>query len=656
MSTKKSSDKIRVLIINDFRKFWVLSLVIFAALFFGTCAPALLSYNDEFTFEHLMATVPSLSNGIDLIVSFAAPIVASLLVFKYLHTVNASVAFHSLPASRKQHYIAHTISGYLLCAIPVILAKIIFEFIALGNGAHIGYKLFISTILLLIVMLVIFSISNVGAMLTGTSLMHFIGATGLNLIVVLAALAVILYSNLFLVGFTTHGTHLYSIMRSSVPFEYFSDFALNRDTLIHAVSYVVISLIMIYVGYTLYSRRKLETATDPISYKKILPAVVIIMTFLLSSCTAALFSVIDMFYFGLIAGSLILFILVTMLVRKSTRIFTKKSLKIFTVYVIITALFTSFFAFDIFGYNSRIPDVTKAKAAYTDALSVISQNTGEGDRYSMEGYHKFTSPEAINALAEFTAELEKEPTTANSSLNFSTNYIIKFEDGNSSFARDFSKSLKRDYFDIIKNSPAIKKLYNTKEFKEKYKPSATTGLDLDNKEYYMAIYTYSITERDALSSKQAKELLKAMDKDFASRTFEQELKTMPLKDILGYIMLPAETAPLVAIRSTDTNVLRWLKDNNLYEKFDLKNYSIDRVEVTHFNDPDDTGRTINITDAAKKYPISDFLIDSDVDYDSSREIIDVSLTYINTVTNERTTIDSSLYWDEFPHKELLNKL
>ena len=89
MNTKTSSNKFKALVLNDMKKYWVFSLALFSYLFLGKCVPVILKLNDTEWLKDILAQLSNFQSFADITASFAAPVMASLLVFRYLHTVSS---------------------------------------------------------------------------------------------------------------------------------------------------------------------------------------------------------------------------------------------------------------------------------------------------------------------------------------------------------------------------------------------------------------------------------------------------------------------------------------------------------------------------------------------------------------------------------------
>ena len=122
MNTAASCSKpIRTIILNDFRRFWVLSLAEFLVLFLATTAAVIINYSNLQSIAMYIQSTMDMSNVFMTGPVYIFTMIAAIVVFRYMHLVSAAAVCHSLPVTRGQLYIGHLISGYVLAAAPVIV-------------------------------------------------------------------------------------------------------------------------------------------------------------------------------------------------------------------------------------------------------------------------------------------------------------------------------------------------------------------------------------------------------------------------------------------------------------------------------------------------------------------------------------------------------
>lgn len=640
MNTKTSSNKFKALVLNDMKKYWVFSLALFSYLFLGKCVPVILKLNDTEWLKDILAQLSNFQSFADITASFAAPVMASLLVFRYLHTVSSVSVCHSLPVSRKQHYLAHSLSGYALCAVPVLASQAVMTVIALACGEKSSAASFVlTTMFMLTVMLVTFSVSNIAAMLCGTSLMHAIGAVVFNVLPASIVYFIMMYCSIFLTGFTLDGTPFRSILSAVFPVLRFAGFSRVPALLAYALCCIAVSAAFSCLGYLLYRNRKLECASDPLCYRKVTPLFLFIMTFTLATVTALMFTVIDMFMAGLIAGFIVFFIFSAMLVTKTVRIFNMRMLKYFVTFSVITAVFVSVFAFDITGYEDRQPDPAKAEWASADIFSDGLAGSGEEFRYCESSYTGaqddalvFESREAMEYIAGISRELadisDKKGITFD--LTFNEGSTVKFSYGRRSYARSYNRY---DFSGNSINSASdnVKGLFECNEFKEKYRPSQVYELKTSPARTNVEIMSLTDTVK-VLSYGEYDDLLAAMDMDFEERTFEEELMNTPVTQTAGYIAIGYRNRVTFAVRATDRHTISWLMENGCWEDMNPDNLVLYRAEGIVYGMHELSGKSGICTEEVKKIPLEQLLSYGSDMYGDDTPYLEIMLTFRNRNT------------------------
>jgi hypothetical protein len=139
-----------------------------------------------------------------------------------------------------------------------------------------------------------------------------------------------------------------------------------------AVIYLGIAFAIIFAAGKLYACKRLENAGLPLSFRfaeKIITYLITLvcmagmgMALYLESYSGRVQEIISLII-GSLIGAVLAFMVVTMLMQKTPRIFTKKTFKSFGIFLIIGALFISFTVFDITGYANRVPSPGQVKTA-----------------------------------------------------------------------------------------------------------------------------------------------------------------------------------------------------------------------------------------------------------------------------------------------------
>ena len=163
------------------------------------------SYHSEFVDSRISAELILRGGYITapFIFAIAVPVVASALIFRFIHSKNQGVASHILPVTRRKIYISTLAAAFCLMVIPVLLNAAILFFVLLSKGftdCHlVGCWLFINICILFIM----FSISTFSALVTGHTAAHIVFNIFLHFIMPVIALTIAVISDVFLYGFVT---------------------------------------------------------------------------------------------------------------------------------------------------------------------------------------------------------------------------------------------------------------------------------------------------------------------------------------------------------------------------------------------------------------------------------------------------------------------
>ncbi len=681
MNTAASCSKpVRTVMFNDFRRFWVLSLAEFLVLFLATTSVIIINYSNPASVSEYIKATMDMSNMFMTGAVCIFAVLAAVVVFRYMHLVNATAVCHSLPVTRGQLYAGHLLSGYLLAAVPVIVNAIILMLIAKpvyydanmyysaaadalkGRDMFTAKSVLVTALLLLLIMLFVYVVSVFAGMLCGTSVMHVIGAFGLNALVPALLAFICEYAQLFLYGFSTSSSMLHVIKLSSPILGITSmrtgEFP-NSDSvnIVPVIVYILVSAAIAAAGYFLYRQRKLENATEPLVFKFMIPVVCGLITFFASTIIGLFAGEENRFFIWFISGTVIFYILSRMLALKTTRVFNRSTFRALGIYIVTIAVFISVFAFDVTGYENRIPAEDNIRSASTDILA------GSGNRLIHGAYNnqpaEFTSKENIeNVIALHKELLSQKPSAVISGV---LDYTLGNTSSDCSYRLKNGHTVKRCYNlsdDFIMNSEALKAIYESAEYKD---ISSLYNSDMlkDLSKVSLALCSNISEEASeknnwiAINPAQTEELVEAMEKDFRARTFEEELLSnisigeinisQSAPDKYGYYAGDYSTIPVLG---SDKNTISWLKKHGYYSKIDPSEYTVKNASVYSDSDGSTTdvtgilkGKTLSdILEAYKNTSISDFSAQTFYQLELDLKFKGSAKTYVYTISYSENTL------------------
>jgi ABC-2 type transport system permease protein len=584
------------LIKENIRKLWALPVLAFLVYFLSGVFPILMTYkNLRYTASYIELSLHNMQPffmGAHLLV----PVIAAVLLYRYLQNVGSAAVMHSMPFTRSKLFNSNFLTGILLIAAPIIVNGIILLLISKPVFREYGYgeNLSISTVNLfargeifnwmgtsLLIVFVLFSISVFTAIVTGNNLMHLLTSYFFIFLIPLLYMVFNVYFQEFLFGFDQSGNYM-DIGLSISPYTsilsgggYFSMY--------EVLYYIGTIVLMLVVSAFLYNKRKLERATDSLTFEFMKPIICYVIAFLGMTMLGFYFYMVEQerayMYAGFAAGTIIFFIIGQMIVTKSPRIYNKEGLRSFIAYVLIALIFIAGLNFDVTGFERRVPSVDKLEGAD------FNISFGRGI-YNKWGYYEepgLSDPENLKALTDFhRSVIENRGRFEKMGNNLSSSSLrIQYENKG---LWDMSRRYTVDY-EFWAGSPDLKKIYESDEYKLKNMISGIKG------EKFTQAYIYSDVssgkENTIRNNEHLKELVLAMEKDYMSMTFEDFISLRPnYANIELQYVLPEENVigrsdgrgyvnfnvPLNA-----SNTIEWLKSHGY--NFDLTAEMVEWIDI-----------------------------------------------------------------------------
>ena len=610
MKSKASYFSISIpLIKENLRRFWAIPAIGFLAYFLSSVFPILMSYNHINSMYGYIQMCLTNQQPFFMCVHLILPIITAVIVYRYIQSSSSVTAMHSMPFTRSQLFNSSLASGLLLIVLPLLANGLILLLIAKPTydySMYIDYEkmtaltdnavdIFTRINVLnwlwqsIIVVLVIYAISIFAGMVTGNAVMHFSLAFGFNFLAPALYLTFITYCSDYLFGFTSEGVHQNILVGLSPYTEVFvSDGKFSPPLQLY---YIIASLVLIIICAVLYQKRQMENSGESIVFKFMVPTICYLIAYFGMSLMGYYFSALSSnndsqnsdvyFYAGLIAGAVISFIIGRMIVLKTPRIFNIQSLKSFGLYAIIAALFVCSITLDLMGFENRIPSASKIRGVSSTNFDF----SDDGGRYSLNLFRsptadlseqdnsyysfKYSDPQNIEALMALHQEIvnKKDKIQEEQKRNVQTFSINLFY--NISHPLGLQRTYTLTYDRILKNK-YLKQLYESLEFKSYFSFSNLNykninSLTLENIYFYddNTAAQLVITDSNKISS-----LLKAMEKDFQNRLYEDAISRKhaycTINIDLNYLDMNdklQKNSFNTKVLLTDTETIKWLKDN-----------------------------------------------------------------------------------------------
>lgn len=608
------------LIVENLRRFWAIPALAFLVYFLSGVFPILMSYSHLNDISSYIRMSLSNQQPFYMFAHLMFPIMAAVVIYKYLQGVSSVSVMHSMPFTRAKLYNSGFLTGLILIAAPILVNGLIL--LAISKPVYNQYgtetgmvtdtvNLFARADILnwiwvsLIIAFVVFAVSVFAGLVTGNSLMHFATAIWFNFLIPALYAVFIAYFSHYLYGFDTSGNWAEFGMRIS-PFLN----AIQNAGVFGAGStiyYILSFLILCGISSFLYQKRKLEHATDSLAFGFMEPIICYLIAFLGMTLLGFYFQVLGQseiyMYAGLAAGTLIFFIIGQMIVKKTPRIYNMSSLKSLGIYSLIAVLFLLGLNFDVTGFEKRIPDQGKI-----DNFTVREDFT-LGNRLNMYYYSNYSlykdtgdkegfllnEPDNITAVRELHRSLIANKERFENLQNVSmSNLYLRY---NSDDTFPMTRRYLVDY-DFFRNSKEFKVIYESKEFKEYFAPGNLNYVGLTD------IYLSSdIPNRETIEIDNENDMqvfMSCLDQDFKAQSFEDmvSLKRVYATANINFTYRDKNSETpnrllnnSVTYRITPnwTNTIRWLEEHGYGGRFDHDVSEIDSIEIYHYYQAADAG-------------------------------------------------------------------
>ena len=454
---------------------------------------------------------------VPILTAYGVSVVVAVILYRYIHENKQSIAIHSMPVTRLGNYISNLFAGCTLMVVPVVINGIILLIMSLT-----GWKELFSCLHVIYwigdnieVLFIMFSISTFAAFLTGQWAAHIAITVLLHLLPIFGALGVAFFSNVFLYGYSDSQMSLSQLLIQNTPFVWLfptGNMLLGTDWIhlhINGIVYKIMAVALYVATYCVYKFRKVEACGDVAAFKPvrhILKYGITALVMLAVSAVAyeAYLGLVTIIILNLVFGSIAYFA-TEMVLSKSLKVFGKY--KGFLVFCVAASAFVCFFAFtNVFGYETRVPDVAKVEKATI---------------YDYGEVTPFVEDEAfIKQITEIHKEHIKDVPTVKPTHKelgpslYSLNFSYKLKNG---------KELVRQYwFERDEYEKIVAQMYKNETYKFKdmdlyyLNTEKIGGVALETRlTGYGNVYTYYFNGNDA------RRILEAYKNDVAGMSYEE---------------------------------------------------------------------------------------------------------------------------------------
>jgi ABC-2 type transport system permease protein len=368
--------------IQMFRSAGWISIVYLVALLFALPLRMAMEMTDDNQLDsHTpFTTLFNYHPEIQLLFMFGIPILLALVLFRYLNSKHQAVFIHSLPIKRSVLLHHFTAAGIMFLLAPVF---IITGILLIMHAASSVESFFTITELFqwaghtLLFSLLTFILCIFVGMLTGMTAVQ--GIITVIMLLFPYGISILVLTNLsyFLNGFTYH-YFMDRQLQTLSPVATAPELLNGTLSGLQVLSYVILTALLYAGCILLYQNRRIESVSQAISIRGLQPVFIYGAAFCMMLFAGLYYgetqNSTNWIIFGYIAGSLLGFLIATMIVEKTWRVAGKW--KGYALFAASAAAVLFLFQLDLTGYEKAMPD--------TDSIESV---------YVLGSYYEFAAPE-----------------------------------------------------------------------------------------------------------------------------------------------------------------------------------------------------------------------------------------------------------------------
>ena len=383
----------------------LLALVIFAPIQMMLFLQANKRYwGQEENLQYIYSSIRSeLNEGFfAVMILIVLGVVAAMTVFHYLHSRNQTDFYHALPLRRGQLFALNTVTGLLAVVPAYIIGTLLSCAVIAGygyGGAILWKRLLLSMALHLVGFLLVYAVSIFAAILCGNALVALFGCAWLQGGIMIGVWCVELLRDIM------YPTHVATAVMHSwlSPFAYMGELcrtmeesyygasktsALTAGELLHQavipmLVVLVIAIVVLALSYALYRVRKSEKTGQSMAFAVSELPIKLFMTAVIAIASGLIFygttNELGVLYIGMLLGGIIISCIIEMIYDMDFHSLLHRW-KSTVVFGIVCAVVVACMAFDVTGYNTRLPareDIASANLnSYIDAWRGCTTNNG----------------------------------------------------------------------------------------------------------------------------------------------------------------------------------------------------------------------------------------------------------------------------------------
>jgi len=298
------------------------------------------------------------------------PVAMGIFLFRYMQSGAPSDLFHGLPLKRKHLLTVNLLSGFGMILIPIWITTAITGWVwaAQDHMAFIfdGSEIWMWGLSMSIYSLFMFMLTVAVGMCIGQSVLQGLTVYAILLLPVVFWFIFTLHLQHYLLGYPYGDMNSYAEKISLVL--RMGSINLIPVIRLELIIYSALAILFIPLAYVLYAKRKVESATQAITFTLVKPIFRFGLTFTLVLIGGAYFTVIappgstGWTIFGYILGGIVGYIVAEMIIRKTWLIWNVRLLPKLALYGLLSALILYVPVADWNGYAARVPEVNDVQS------------------------------------------------------------------------------------------------------------------------------------------------------------------------------------------------------------------------------------------------------------------------------------------------------
>lgn len=556
----------KALFYKNMQRFWpILAAYLIGMALFGYGVAS--SIPDYLVLEpHYFTNLIYRASGVLVMLVALFSILAAAAVFAYMHNSRSTAMINALPFNRKTVFFSNYLSGLFMIMIPLLLLFLGLLGLGLGYGMLEIVPLLVWLLIFAVLTLLLYSLAVTMGLMTGNIIAHLVFYGIANFLLI--GLEVLVKGNLamFLYGYSyrvfNYGGYIFEV---ATPIAYAGNlYSANNMQWGVWGAYLLAALVLTWLAYQLYQRRKMENAGDVIAIRQLNPVFKYGVTF----CSSLAFGTFLLELFNLetnfevavilyLLAGMIGYFVAEMLMQKTFRVW--KNYRGFVVYALIFVLASVSVYYDWFGYASRLPDADRVEAvAFShNSISHINMQLLKADRSRVYLDQIINMPESMAIAYGTPLNLERD------SNSDGYNYPIM-----ENLSPEEMRSLWAITSGIYKSDDSIEAIYslhsymvdNMSDIRDEYRQRYQERLiDSENLRHYYICFAYRLDSGD-IQYYSFPVILPLYPQD--------ESDQQMLDQLMAIISSPEERSKKAAVLDIEVEDIRYLDVN-----FHVKHYA-----------------------------------------------------------------------------------